>query len=83
MQFIRKFFTIPIKVYKIFISPFLPKACRFEPSCSDYASEAILKHGIIKGGILGFLRICRCNPFGNSGYDPVPEKFSLKINKNV
>jgi putative membrane protein insertion efficiency factor len=50
----------------------LPNACRYEPSCSDYAAEAITKYGAIKGLWLGFKRIMRCHPWGGHGYDPVP-----------
>ncbi|MDX1949346.1 MAG: membrane protein insertion efficiency factor YidD [Rickettsiales bacterium] len=64
------------KFYKIFISPLFPPSCRFHPTCSEYASESIEKHGIIKGGILAIYRILRCNPWGGSGYNPVPEKTS-------
>ncbi len=66
------------KFYKIFISPLLPPSCRFYPTCSEYASEAIEKYGIIKGGILAIYRILRCNPWGGSGYDPVPERLENK-----
>ena len=58
--------------YQQFISPFTPPSCRFTPSCSAYAKEAIMKHGPIKGLALAIWRILRCNPWGGSGYDPVP-----------
>ena len=57
--------------YKRVISPFLPNACRFQPTCSEYMIEAIKIHGIFKGLILGIKRICRCHPWGESKYDPV------------
>ncbi len=60
-----------IKFYKIFISPLLPPACRFTPTCSEYFMEALQKKGLIKGMILGCYRILRCNPFCKGGYDPV------------
>ncbi len=63
---------IPIKIYKYFISPILPMACRYTPTCSEYAIEAIIKHGPIKGIYLAAKRILSCNPWGGSGYDPVP-----------
>jgi putative membrane protein insertion efficiency factor len=66
---------IPIYFYKKVISPITPPACRFTPTCSTYAVQAIKKHGPIKGFILATWRILRCNPFGGYGYDPVPEKF--------
>ena len=63
---------VPIVFYQQFISPFTPPSCRFTPSCSAYAKEAIMKHGPIKGLALALWRILRCNPWGGSGYDPVP-----------
>jgi hypothetical protein len=62
---------LPLRFYKYFISPLLPMACRFTPSCSDYAIAAIQKYGVLKGSWLGFKRILRCNPWGGSGNDPV------------
>ena len=66
------FLCVPIVFYQQFISPFTPPSCRFTPSCSAYAKEAIMKHGPIKGLALAIWRILRCNPWGGSGYDPVP-----------
>lgn len=62
----------PIHFYQKFISPLIPPSCRFTPTCSAYAVEALRKHGPIKGLILAIWRILRCNPWGGSGYDPVP-----------
>lgn len=61
-----------IAFYRTCISPLLPPACRYTPTCSQYAKEAIQKYGAFKGGWLAFKRILRCNPWGGSGYDPVP-----------
>lgn len=61
-----------IKFYRNCISPFLPPTCRYTPTCSQYAQEAISKYGPFKGGWLALKRILRCHPFGGSGYDPVP-----------
>ena len=61
-----------LKFYKRFISPWLPPACRFEPTCSVYMYQAIKKKGILKGSILGIKRLMRCNPFCAGGFDPVP-----------
>lgn len=61
-----------IAFYRTCISPLLPPTCRYTPTCSQYAKEAIQKYGPFKGGWLAFKRILRCNPFGGSGYDPVP-----------
>jgi len=67
-----KLLIAPIVFYQRCISPFTPPSCRFTPTCSEYAREAILKHGPIKGTALAIWRILRCNPWGGSGYDPVP-----------
>jgi len=58
--------------YQKAISPWLPPVCRFTPTCSHYAVEALQKHGLVRGGWLTVWRILRCNPFGKTGYDPVP-----------
>lgn len=68
----KKFFIFPIRFYQRYISPMLPPACRFTPTCSQYAIEAIEKYGIFKGLYLAIRRILRCHPWGGSGYDPVP-----------
>jgi len=64
-----------IKFYRKCISPFKPPSCRFTPTCSAYAIEAIEKHGVLKGLYLSLRRILRCNPLSEGGYDPVPEEF--------
>ena len=61
-----------IGLYRRFLSPLLPPACRFYPTCSEYAMEAIRTHGAARGAWLGFLRLMRCQPFAKGGYDPVP-----------
>lgn len=63
---------LPIRFYQLVISPMLPKSCRFEPTCSSYAVEALRKHGPLKGTWLALKRIARCHPWGGSGWDPVP-----------
>ena len=63
-----------VRGYKKYISPLLPPSCRFTPTCSEYAMEALSKHGAWKGSLLAVWRILRCNPFSKGGYDPVPEK---------
>lgn len=67
----RKIFVEPIKMYRRFVSPMLPPSCRYWPSCSEYALQAIQKHGILKGGLLGAWRVIRCNPWSKGGIDPV------------
>lgn len=61
-----------IRIYQVTLSPFLGKSCRYTPTCSNYGIEAIRKYGAIKGGWLTIKRILSCNPWGGSGYDPVP-----------
>ena len=63
---------LPVLFYRAAISPMLPQSCRFTPTCSAYALEALRKHGPLKGLWLTIRRIARCNPWGGSGYDPVP-----------
>ncbi len=62
----------PIRFYQLAVSPLLPPACRYYPTCSNYALEAIAKHGAAKGGWLAVRRIARCYPFKPGGFDPVP-----------
>jgi putative membrane protein insertion efficiency factor len=63
-----------IRIYQYGISPILPRTCRYAPSCSDYASEAIARHGAILGCWLAARRLLRCHPWGGHGYDPVPDR---------
>lgn len=76
MKTLSKFLILPfiflIKVYQKFISPLLGSQCRFTPTCSHYAKEALEKHGPLKGLWLAVRRIAKCNPWGGHGYDPVP-----------
>ena len=65
-------FLFIIRLYQLFLSPFLPNACRYDPTCSEYAKQALLKHGFWKGGALTVKRISRCHPWGGHGHDPVP-----------
>ena len=71
MRFPGRAFIMLIRLYQLFISPLLGNNCRFYPSCSAYAIEAIEKYGFAKGFILASKRICRCHPFNRGGYDPV------------
>lgn len=72
MHTLTRLLILPIRFYQRYISPMLPPACRFTPTCSQYAVEALLKYGPIKGLYLAIRRILRCHPWGGSGYDPVP-----------
>jgi uncharacterized protein len=63
--------TIPIVLYRRLLSPALPRRCKYEPTCSAYALEALRSFGVVKGSILAAWRLLRCNPFSHGGYDPV------------
>ena len=64
--------SVAVRGYQLLVSPLLPPACRFLPTCSEYAAEAIEQHGVWCGVILASRRLARCHPWGGSGYDPVP-----------
>ncbi len=70
---------LPIYFYRKCISPLTPPSCRYKPSCSTYAVQAIKRHGPIKGLYLSVWRILRCNPWGGYGYDPVPDEFHWNL----
>ena len=72
MTILRAALIAPIRLYQWTLSPLLGVNCRYAPSCSAYAVEAIATHGALRGGWLGLKRILRCHPWGGSGYDPVP-----------
>ncbi len=78
----KKIILLMLKFYKKIISPLLPPACRFYPTCSEYAFEAVSKHGVIKGVFLAFIRVCKCQPFHKGGIDYVPEEFYFFKKKN-
>lgn len=65
-------FILLVKFYRKAISPFTPATCRYSPTCSQYSLTALQKHGLFKGGWMSLKRIFSCNPWGGSGYDPVP-----------
>ena len=67
-----KFAVWLLRGYKRFISPLLPPACRFQPTCSEYGAEAIAKMGVLKGSYMTIRRLARCHPFNAGGFDPVP-----------
>ena len=66
------FLILLIRIYQFTLSPWIGKSCRYTPTCSNYGIEAIRKYGFFKGGWLTFKRVLSCNPWGGSGYDPVP-----------
>ena len=75
------FLLAPIFIYRWFISPLLPVACRYHPTCSAYAIEAIKSHGPLQGTSLAVKRIASCHPWGGHGYSPVPDKLTSNRNK--
>ena len=64
--------ALPVRAYRMVASPWVGHSCRFQPTCSAYALDALARHGALRGGGLALWRILRCNPWGGSGYDPVP-----------
>ena len=77
VHFMRSLAVLPIRLYQYCISPLLPAACRFYPSCSNYALQAVMEHGILTGSWLALRRLIRCHPWSPGGYDPVPPHPSL------
>lgn len=79
---VKRWLSIPlvglVRIYQQYISPFTPASCRYSPTCSQYSVEALQKHGAFKGGWLAIKRIASCNPWGGSGYDPVPDKLKAE-----
>jgi putative membrane protein insertion efficiency factor len=71
---LRRVLIAPIRAYRRFLSPVLPHHCRFAPSCSQYAIEAVETHGVLRGGWLAVRRFLKCQPLHPGGYDPVPER---------
>jgi uncharacterized protein len=72
-----------VRAYQLLVSPLLPPACRYLPSCSDYALEALAQHGALRGTGLALRRLSRCHPWGGGGYDPVPGCKSAKAAKTA
>jgi len=75
---VKRLFLGPIRAYQRWISPAFPRRCRFEPTCSAYAVEAVERFGVGRGFLLAGWRILRCNPFSHGGFDPVPDRFTLR-----
>ncbi len=73
MTVLARILAVPVRAYRLIFSPWMGQNCRFQPTCSAYALEALNKHGGIKGGWLAIRRIARCHPWGSSGIDNVPD----------
>lgn len=73
MTLLARLFALPVKAYRLLFSPWVGHNCRFQPTCSQYALDALEQHGAVRGGWLTLRRIARCHPWGASGYDPVPD----------
>jgi uncharacterized protein len=81
---LRAFVLGLVRAYKLIISPFLPPACRFLPTCSEYAAEAVQRHGVLRGGAKATWRLLRCHPFCKGGYDPVdPDPAAERVESKV
>ncbi|MCZ6578306.1 MAG: membrane protein insertion efficiency factor YidD [Gammaproteobacteria bacterium] len=76
----RKLLIIPIRIYQYLLSPLMASSCRYTPSCSEYAIEAIQQHGVVKGLMLATKRISSCHPWHAGGYDPVPDARQVQQN---
>lgn len=72
MKALARIAGIPVVLYRTFVSPFTVPSCRYAPTCSEYALEALARHGAFRGAWLALRRILRCHPWGGHGYDPVP-----------
>lgn len=75
----KRLLLAPIAIYRRWVSPALPRRCRYEPTCSAYSAESIRRFGAIRGSSLAIWRLLRCNPFSHGGFDPVPERFTLRV----
>lgn len=74
MSLLAHIFALPVRFYRLVLSPLIGSNCRFQPTCSEYALDALKTHGAFRGGWLAAKRIAKCHPLGGSGYDPVPGK---------
>ena len=72
-RLVRTILLVLIRFYQLVISPLLPVSCRFAPSCSHYAVDALTRFGVFRGSWMAAKRICRCHPWGDAGFDPVPQ----------
>jgi putative membrane protein insertion efficiency factor len=75
---VKRLALLPIAAYQRWVSPVLPRRCRFEPTCSAYARTAVRRFGLFRGLTLAIWRLLRCNPLSDGGFDPVPQRFTLR-----
>lgn len=80
---LRRIAVAPIVVYQRIVSPLLPRRCKYEPTCSAYAVQAVREYGILRGLVLGAWRVLRCNPFSHGGYDPVGAQRLFKARRGA
>ena len=73
----RRFWVLPIRAYRLLLSPWIGQQCRFHPSCSCYTEQAILRYGLLAGLVLGSWRLARCHPWAEGGLDPVPQRYTF------
>jgi len=76
---VKRVLLAPLAAYQRWVSPSLPRRCRYEPTCSAYAVQSIRRFGAPRGLLLASWRLLRCNPFSHGGFDPVPERFTLRV----
>jgi hypothetical protein len=76
---VKRFLLAAIAAYRRWATPYLPRRCRYEPTCSAYAVQSIGRFGAARGLLLASWRLLRCNPFSHGGFDPVPDRFTLKV----
>lgn len=76
----KRFALAPIRAYQRWISPSRPRRCRYEPTCSAYAVEAVERYGVARGALMAAWRLLRCNPLSHGGFDPVPDRFRVRAN---
>ena len=82
-RWLRAIVLAPIRVYQRLVSPALPRRCKYEPTCSAYAVQAIRELGVVRGAILAAWRLVRCNPFSHGGYDPVEARTLFREKRGV
>jgi putative membrane protein insertion efficiency factor len=76
---VKRVLLAPIAAYQRWVSPALPRRCRYEPTCSAYAAQSIRRFGVLRGLLLAAWRLLRCNPLSHGGFDPVPDRFTLRV----